>query len=188
MPRLFITAGHSHQSPGAIANGLMESMLTIELRNLITKECVALGAEVINDNDNDALITVISKIKNKIKPDDILIDIHFNAGPQQVSGVEAFYSKVATAQEKELAGYLCQVVSQVLGTNNRGPKQEDQSQHNSLGILHTGGKSVLLEVCFVSNKDEIKKYLKLKSQIAKKIAQVLVPLPKMEQILALETN
>lgn len=174
MPRFFITAGHSRNDSGARANGLLESLLTIELRDLITEQCKALGISVVNDDDNLKLATVIKNINKVIIEEDTLLDIHFNsADEEKAKGVEAFVRKNATSDEEALARRLTHTVSQILGTSNRGMKQEHLSQHKSLGILHTKGRSVLLEVCFISNRNEIQTYLSRKGEIALQIAHEL---------------
>lgn len=177
MPRLFIIAGHSHQQVGATGNGLVEATLTIDLRNLITTECRLLGATVINDDDNQNLAQVIAGINAQSQPNDLILDLHFNAGAPTDRGVEAFVALDANNQEHALATALCALVSQILGTNNRGVKPENQSQHSTLGILHPPGINVLLEIAFISNKQEISRYLTLKQQIAARIAHLLVPIP-----------
>ena len=169
----FIIAGHSLKAGGASANGEKEELLTIEMRNLIVDQLNEWGYNVWVDNDNDSLSQVIAKTKAIATADDILLDIHFNAGISSAKGTETFISVNARDKSKRIAQRITDLTSAMLGTPNRGVKLENQSQHPRLGILHTYASSVLLEVEFLTNKEFMENYHLMKKRLAIGIANIL---------------
>lgn len=174
--KLFVTAGHSLVSGGASAHGMREEELTIELRNLIVDALYNQDPElkVLVDNDTDSLSTVIAKIKREATPEDILLDIHFNAASGNAKGTESFVSSNARDKSNRIAERISELTAGMLKTPNRGVKVESQSQHKRLGILHTPASSVLLEVEFISNKEYMDNYQEMKERLAIGIANILV--------------
>lgn len=173
MKKLFTTAGHSHNQSGASATGLREERLTIEMRDLIVDQLRAWGYEVVTDNDNDSLSTVISKIKKEATSNDILLDIHFNASSSNAKGTECFVAANARGKSVRIAERISELTAGMLNTPNRGVKKENQSQHNRLGILHTAASSVLWEVEFITNKEFMDNYQEMKERLAIGVANIL---------------
>ena len=169
----FISAGHNDSDPGAVANGYQENELTKELRNLILKNGNA--KEIIIDRDSESN----REYQNRIKPGagSVVLDIHFDAGPEKVSGVSAYVND-KDFQNKESLSYkfgvhLTDFVSRTLGSPNRGVKSERVSQHKKLGILNLGaGCAVLLEVEFITNASAMANYEAKKEILAKGIAEL----------------
>ena len=85
----FISAGHHDNDPGAVANGYQENELTKDLRNRILK--YGNSKEIIVDRDSETN----REYQNRIKPGagSVVLDIHFDAGPEKVSGVTAFVNE-----------------------------------------------------------------------------------------------
>jgi N-acetylmuramoyl-L-alanine amidase len=54
-----------------------------------------------------------------------------------------------------------------------GVKLEKESARGSLGWMRLTGENVLLEVCFISNKEEMENYQNKKHYLAKVIAYTL---------------
>jgi LysM repeat protein len=80
-----------------------------------------------------------------------------------------------------LAQKLSSTIANILETSLRGNfkgrkgvKSEISSHHGRLGWMRLTGNNVLLEICFITNKPELDKYLKNKHLIAKNIAAILV--------------
>ena len=181
----YIIAGHDLvRDPGAVnhALNLTEAREAVSLRDSITQKLQPLGATVINDNDSWNLAKTINKIISKVKPNDILIDIHFNAATPAARGVEAFVSDPCTQTENEIAHQLCAITNDVLGIPIRqnwtpsllpGVKYETATRHKRLGILRPNCQNILWEVCFISNDIEIKNYLNLRDVLATKVANYL---------------
>lgn len=177
MPRIFLVAGHSLKQGGAAANNLREEKLSIELRDLIVEALKNQSpeTEVIVDNDSDSLNTVISKFRDLAKPEDLLLDIHFNAAANEAAhGTESFIKVGASDPEKRIAERITELTAGMLYTRNRGVKFENQSQHNRLGILHTSAKSILWEVEFITNPTFINNYTEMKERLSIGVANILI--------------
>lgn len=172
--KLYPLAGHHNNDSGAVSNGVKEAELTKELRNLITCELAKLGfLDFQTDNDNDTLGVVI----NKIAPtkDDVVFDIHFNASTNaQATGTEVLVSNNASNKSKDLAKEVAQNTASILGIKNRGVKTESQSARGKLAILNLKGAACLLEVCFITNPDDLKAYQANKERLAKETAKLLI--------------
>lgn len=176
MKKLIITAGHSLKAGGASVNGLKEELLAIELRDLIADAIHELDPTVKGweDTDTDSLSTVIAKTKAVATANDILFDIHFNAGPKTTAGTEAFIAVNAREKSRRIAERITELTAGMLQTKNRGVKLENQSQHSRLGMLHSAASSVLYEVQFISNPEAMATYNEMKERLAMGIANILL--------------
>jgi N-acetylmuramoyl-L-alanine amidase len=165
----YVLAGHSLTDPGAVANGLKEADLARELRNL-TVNHLPLGSFKVDD-DRDNLATVISKIKSK--DTDIICDIHFNAATPAATGVEVIVPLRATPKELALAKDVADKFSKIMGIKNRGVKDESKTARGRLGIMAVNGVNVLIEVCFITNPNDVKAYQDNKEALALSLANSL---------------
>ncbi len=135
---------------------------------------------------------------SKVKPDyksstkiansydlDLLISIHLNSSEDPSgNGTEVLYyptNKTGQAYAEELS----KVISDTLGTRNRGAKPEDDVYI----IAHTKATCILIESLFVSNKEDSKKYDPKKIAVAvakvfnykeevKTVARTVMTMPK----------
>lgn len=173
--RVGLISGHNGYGTGA--SGIIdEGVETIKLRNLIG---TILRGHTPNislamDNESSDLKNVLKWLKT-LDSFDVLLDIHFNAFNKKAQGTEVIVADDATDEARVFAEGLLEVVCKALGTKSRGVKNESQSQHNRLGILHTGNAkiSLLLEVCFCDNADDVEKYLMHRDLLALKVAEYL---------------
>ncbi len=156
--QLFITAGHNRRDPGATYAGRKEADETIRLRNALTKSLKEKGYKVWNDNDDWDLNQTITAIRKISKSDDIICDLHFNAGSAAATGCEVFVPDDATTTELAIAKAMVDTMASTLVVRNRGVKRERDSQHKKLGILRPMGHNMLAEVCFISNKYDMQQY------------------------------
>lgn len=180
---IFISSGHSNKQGrdrGAISGRFVEGELTVNLRKLIVADLTALGNVPIIDIDNSILSESIAFFKNKTSINSIVLDIHFNAGPPAAKGVETLVPAKPSTFELQLANKLSKGVSEVLDTPMRGTtsgyagvKTEADSARKSLGWMRLTGETVLLETCFLSNAEEMKKYEERLPELSKKIARIL---------------
>lgn len=184
MATIFIEAGHSQKDPGASGNGYREADLTSELRNMIAIRLKALGIKAVRlDNDAHDLATVLKEFNPG--PDDLLLSLHFNAGPPTAVGTEAFVRKgtAKTSRAALIARDLVKAVHEVASFPLRsgstslalapGVKAETESPRQRLAILHECPNAVLLEVCFISSRNEILKYQQAKQALVNAISDVL---------------
>ena len=161
--RINLHAGHNPDgsvSCGAI--GLIKESteirkVVVELTKILTSE----GIKVFDCTVNNGTSTsdVINKIlaKSNANNVDLNVSIHFNSarndlkGDGKTGGVEVLvYDK--TGIKYKVAERICESVSK-LGYTNRGVKVR-----TNLGVLKGKGQSLLVECCFVDDKDDIKLY------------------------------
>lgn len=173
---IYICAGHTNTKgatydPGAVANGFKESELTAQLRNLICSELTKLGCVFKTDQDNQSLNQTIFSAGTTEK--DIVFDIHFNAATPKAGGSETFIPVNFTEREKRIAKEITDTTCRIIGIPNRGVKLESQTRHKRLGMMRPLGTNMLWEVCFITNKDEMMKYMTKINELAEAIALVL---------------
>lgn len=174
MKRIWISAGHQENTG---ANGyIKEGEQAIYLRDKITsilKDKISSDIVIANDSDDDSLTQTIQGMRT-YNPD-ISLDIHFNAfQTESASGSEIYISDMKSSK---MAEKMLSVTCDTLGTKNRGVKVENQSQHNRLGMLHCNNKNaimMLLEICFVTNKNDTDRYMVNRDILAEKIADVIL--------------
>lgn len=171
MKSVLISAGHGGSDPGATGNGYIESTLALKLRDRVYKHLVAFRVDVLrdgNEGENNSLRKAISICRIV----DIGVELHFNGSTNEsATGVEA----LSKPENMELAQKLCYAVTSSTGLcvrgNDLGWKSDSSGQHHRLGFCEAGG--IILEVCFITNKDDMKLYVENKLQVALEIAKVL---------------
>lgn len=180
---IFISAGHTNvpgKDRGAAANGYIEGVLTAEFRSLLVEDLRLLGAKVYTNPDSSALRQTINYFRNLTTPNCIVLDIHFNAASPLATGTETFVPVRNTPYERELAEALSGACSSVLGIplrgnlmGHRGVKSELESHHGRLGWMQLTGENVLMEICFITNRNDIAAYQANKRRLAKTVAEIL---------------
>ena len=136
----------------------------------------------VNDgtSQNDVLTKIVKKCNSRQV--DLDVSIHFNAGANdkkgngKSTGVEVLvYSKNSKAYDE--ATRICSKLS-AIGFKNRGVKVNDD-----LYVLRkTNAAALLIEVCFVDDKDDVDIYKKNVDNIAKAIAEALINKPIIEKV------
>ncbi len=177
---VFPSAGHHNSDPGAVANGYKEADLTKELRNLISDELNKRGHKHIMDKDDETN----RQYQGRIRPGSgsVILDIHFDAAQPSAGGTTVFIPTPEKAYDISFASRILDATCEILGTKNRGVRNERHSQHKRIGILHKGaGISALVEVCFITNKEDIAKYQAHKHELAKAYAEILIEYDNLKQ-------
>lgn len=162
--RFNVHAGHN--PAGKVASGAVglinESTENRRVKEEVISQLRELGHTVYDCtcNNGTGQTDVLQKIVAQCNDHDVDLDvsIHFNSGAgdqtgdDKTTGVEAYvYSASSTA--KAYAEKVCQTVSG-LGFRNRGVKYS-----TSLYVLkHTKAPAVLVECCFVDDKDDVELY------------------------------
>ena len=171
--KAFPLAGHHLNDPGATYNGRKESEEMMCIRDLIVKELQAKGNSFEVDKDSETNTVLQSRIKPNRT--DVVVDNHLNASANpKASGCEVFVSDNAGANSKAMAKEMVDGISSILGIANRGVKAESQSPRKKIGILNKPGIAVLVEYCFISNPDDMKKWDEKKPLVTKFVAGVIV--------------
>lgn len=162
--KINVHAGHNPD--GKIACGavglIKESTEARKVKNAVITKLRKMGHTVYDctvangTSQND----VLKKIVDKCNAHDVDLDvsIHFNSGrndkkgDDKTGGTEVFvYSDKST--QKERAAKICEAIAD-LGFRNRGVKTSD-----SLYVLkRTKAPALLIECCFVDDKDDVELY------------------------------
>jgi N-acetylmuramoyl-L-alanine amidase len=102
-----------------------------------------------------------------------MIDIHFNAGPPTATGTEVIIKGNPNKFERKIAGKIVEVMSEKLEIRNRGVKTESSTARGRIGILHVPCNTILLELCFLTNTNDMDNYTKWKFILASAIADII---------------
>lgn len=101
---------------------------------------------------------------------DIAAEFHCNAfSSPAATGVETLSSTASAA----LGEKLCAAVSDCLGIADRGAKSEGSGQHSRLAFVSTGG-GIIVELFFISNPDDVQRYMSHLDECVEAVGQVLV--------------
>lgn len=169
MRPIIITAGHSTADPGAVGGGLTEADICCDFRNLVAHYLKAAGVPFVTDGkdgENLPLAKAIALVK--AQPGALAVEFHCNAAANPAAtGVESLSGVRGTA----LGAAMCKAIADTIGIKNRGAKGEGAGQHSRLGFVQAGG--VILELFFISNPDDRRRYLDKKWLVAKAVAAVL---------------
>ena len=169
-----VIAGHRGQGTGAV--GIIdEAVENVEMRNLICEELAQKGTHFVTDSIKDTLNEIVATLRAMLQKYDIALDIHFNScGDPSVGGTEAIVPNRYTSDEWQIADELVTTTCAILGTKNRGIKTEQQTPHKRLAMLSNyDACNILIEICFVNNKNDIKAYKAHKGELAKAYAEIL---------------
>lgn len=175
MRTIYLNAGHRGGTTGA-NYGIKEAEETIWLRDSIASLLRKKGVRVELDNNTASLSQVVATINASCKATDICVDLHFNAvGNPSANGTEVLRPFNCSDTEIELAEDLLYSTCMVLGTKNRGVKREGEGTHQRLAMLSdVKCNSVLLEVCFISNREDSNKYKEKREELAIMLAEQLL--------------
>lgn len=183
--RINVHAGHN--PAGKVACGAVglinESTENRRVKDEVIAQLQALGHTVYDctENNGTGQADVLRKIVTRCNQHavDLDVSIHFNSGAGdqggngKTTGVEAYvYS--ASGAAKPYADKICQAIAD-LGFRNRGVKYS-----TSLYVLkYTVSPAVLVECCFVDDKDDVElyDYRKMAAAIVKGITGQVVQEP-----------
>lgn len=149
MPKVFLSAGHGGNDPGAVANGLYEKTINLNTLLACQEELLRHGVTVICSRVTDVNDPVSQEVKEANASEaELAVSFHTNAGGGD--GFEAYcYSKNADANK---LAKLCEKHIKALGQNSRGVK----NGNNLYFIKNTKMTSVLVESFFVDNSKDKK--------------------------------
>lgn len=171
-----IDCGHTltGEGTGASGCGYKEQNLTRELGKIVIEMLKKEGHTIVDctvdksTNNSQQLKDRVNKA-NKQKLD-LFVSIHFNAcvndqkGDGKTTGTEVLvYS--TTSKGKAYADRIVKNIS-ALGLKNRGVKT-----HNAYVLRKTNAPALLIETCFIDDKDDMNIYLKSPRNVAKAIVE-----------------
>lgn len=174
----YISAGHHKKDPGAVANGLKEADLTVRVRDRVIEHIKM--AEIleckewrtIKDDDNETLAEYLKRIQ----PGDssVVCEFHFDAAANpDASGTSAFYADQPNWQSVPFAKAMVEVTAKILGIKNRGAHSETESHRGRLGLVHETGINCLVEVCFITNLEDIRKFNERFDELCMEYAKII---------------
>jgi len=196
--KIYLVAGHNIvNQPGASSFiddvQLREEMLNIELRDLIRDSLVNNKIDVEIDDNTKTLNQVVNDLKSKVNTNDIVVDIHFNSSSNTNNnppgkGTEVFIKNGENSFIIDLAEKVVNTMSDILGINKRKSKfinlptgvklaKESYIEESALGSLimfSIEANVILIEVCFINNRDEMRIYEQKKYELAEAIGKIII--------------
>jgi N-acetylmuramoyl-L-alanine amidase len=177
LKEIILIAGHNLSDPGAKHNGLNESDLTMEFRELLK---IALEFQMNDfkrnykikvDDDRLSLSTVINWLHSFGGEDRLIIDIHFNAFNKAANGTEVVIPNKYCKNEIGLGKTILNTIGDVSSIYKRRVIPESKTARKSLGIMRPKGINILIELCFMDNESDMSKYQLHKNELAWEIAR-----------------
>ena len=170
---LFISAGHSDADPGAMGGGLdgkpiSEADIVLEFRDMVADHLDGLGVAFTKDGTCGSNLPLRDAIK-LAKECDVAIEFHCNAFHlPSATGVET----LSRSHHHSLTNKLNALISSTLGIHNRGSKGEGSGQHSRLGFI-SQADGIIVELFFISNPEDVRKYQEKKELLAAAVAMLL---------------
>lgn len=170
---VLLSAGHTNikgQDRGAVGNGFIEGELAVELRDAVAAHLREMGEHQVIEDGFDGQNDPLKKALDLAKQADLAVEFHWNAGPPTATGVEV----LSKLNRQALSQTIARVIGDATGIRLRGEsgwKADNSGQHHRLAFCEAGG--VIVEVCFISNPNDMSKYRKNFDHVAKGIAGAL---------------
>lgn len=172
MKKFVISSGHGKIVGGAVGfiNERAEAVKVVDrVYAILTNSYNGRGYryhESTAQNQSQNLSNIVNYHNGKDRELDV--SIHFNSASATATGTECLYYDA-----KSLSAKMSAAMAKALDIRDRGPKERTELYF----LRNTTKPAILLEVCFVSNKDDVAKYKanfeRLCQAIAKTIADYL---------------
>lgn len=178
-----VTVHGGHNPSGKIACGASDFLDESKEDRYITRKVIKLlrknGIKAINctvnngRNQTDVLQKICAKC-NAVADADLHISIHFNSGradkkgDRKVGGTEVLLTE-NVSDKGDIAKRICNQMS-TIGFTNRGVK----INKNLYFLNHTKAPAILVEVCFVDDKDDYMLYTSDRDAVAKAIVRAII--------------
>lgn len=180
MGKIFISAGHYLNEPGATSfANTTEAEEMMQTRDLITQELKLMGLEegqnFVTVPDHLDLTPTIHWINSRARLGDVALEIHGNAFDGLVQGTECFYIDGNSERQEDAQLILDTLLQQVPELKSRGAKPDTSAKDGSLAFCRQVSiRSLLLELCFIDNREDFLLLHRQRRQFARGIAQSLV--------------
>jgi len=184
MRTVFLSAGHTNnpkRDMGAMSVYGTEGEETVLFRGRLSNKLKSLNVPVVSDYDDSTLSQSLAYFKNLTSSKSIVVDIHFNSSSSnKATGVEVLIPKDNTDFERQLGSTVSIAIGKILMIpvrglyrGLRGIKTELESHHGRLGWMNLTGENILIEICFISNKDDMQSYRKNLDKLVEEVALIL---------------
>lgn len=177
--KIGIDFGHtlSGEGTGAVGLGYKEQDLTRSLGKEVVNYLEKEGHKVYNctvDRASTNSLQLKGRVDKANKESlDLFVSIHFNAcvndtkGDGKTTGTEVLVYSLS-GKSTEYAKRVCENISK-LGFKNRGVKSS-----NAYVLKNTKAPAMLIETCFIDDKDDMDIYLRSSKLVAKAIAEGII--------------
>lgn len=169
--KLLLIAGHGGTDPGAVGNGMKESDLARELSDLVYAKMVANNIDVEQYPKEQ---NCYQDSRNGNPPQwskyDHVIELHFNAFNGTAGGNEVLIH--TGTKDAEKAETIANGMMR-LGFMYRGVKERSDLLNMNL-CYKAGVPYMLIETCFIDNKNDMERYTTMKDNVAHLIATTFV--------------
>lgn len=174
--KIGIDMGHtlSGEGTGSQGCGYKEQNLTRELGKIVIEMLKKEGHTIydctVDKSKNNAQQLIDRVNKANKQPLDLFVSIHFNAcvndvkGDGRTTGTEVLLHSMSS-KAKPYAERIVKKIANV-GLKNRGVKT-----HNAYVLKHTKAPALLIETCFIDDRDDMNVYLKSPRKVAKAIVE-----------------
>ena len=163
--RLFCNSGHWKKDSGYVFQEHNERDLCQKIRDRLRD--IFPEAEFVPDDLN--LADSIKWVNERAKPDDVAVDIHLNSNNSSLARGTSVYHR----GQGDMASKLALHVSMALETINRGAIPDTESYLGELGWCRKlKCPGLVLETCFLTNKEDRDKVLQTKWQVL--VAEAIV--------------
>lgn len=165
-----VHAGHT-KGGGAIGSGFEESAVARQFVPSLLDAFARVGQKIVNCTDDvsttqSANLARLVDLCNAVNKDGRLdISLHFNSSDDPSStGVEVLYY-----DQRDLAAKVSAAIAKASGLRDRGPKER-----KDLAVLNgTNAPAILIELAFISNASDMKKFFDNMQAIANAIVQAV---------------
>ena len=168
MKKVFIDIAHGGKDPGAVGNGIKEKDISLLVGPLVGKALQRHNVEVFYSRTTDVFVELIERANkaNKLGVD-VFVSLHCNSfSDEQAQGLETFShpsSKNGTALAKCIQDSL---IKDRLYTKDRGIKTANFSV-----LRNTKATAALVELGFISNKEDAEILKNKQSELAESVAK-----------------
>lgn len=158
-----IDAGHGGHDPGSSGNGLVEKVVTLEVAKKVEKALEKRNVKVLMTRTNDTYVGLQERVNIAERAKvDALVSIHTNSfSSSSANGTETYYNLARASKvddSKQLATFIQNRLYKAINTTNRGVKTAN------FAVTRTTFPSTLVELAFISNKQDAEK-LKNQQQV-----------------------
>ncbi|MGG3573893.1 N-acetylmuramoyl-L-alanine amidase [Bacillus gobiensis] len=145
-----VNGGHSEKAPGAGANGYKEHEYARMIKDKVVARLKSVGVKTIDTTSNASTPSAVlaeqaKKCNAQPKGDRLDVSIHLNSGGG--TGCEVLYYS-----EKTLAAKVSDAIADEAGWKNRGAKERKELYF----LCNTSASAILIEVCFIDSKNDMK--------------------------------
>lgn len=175
--KIYIDPGHGGKDPGAINGKRHEADDNLRLALAVKRAVEKQGVAVVIARTTDKYVDLNARCKQaNAEKCDYYISLHRNSGTSSAHGMETWVHSEATERTQKYGKMLNDAVIAATGYYNRGVKKGTPSgkSYKDFGVNRlTNMPSALLEVGFVTNKNDNALFDKNLSKIAESLAKAL---------------